>query len=795
MKELHAYIKHNMKYLTIVLFVIISSSLSAQNFRISGTVVEAGNNAPVEFATVAVKDKADNVILSGTSTELDGRFVLTTPHENVYVEVSFLGMAPKKVEEISFVNGKADLGNVGLSADGEMLDEVVIAGEKSQTVFKLDKRVFNVGTDLSSTGASALEVLNNVPSVTVNIEGQVALRGSTGVQMLVNGKPSVLASEEGNALGTITADMIEKVEVITNPSAKYDAEGTSGIINIVLKKSEKRGVNGSVTLNTGFPNNHSVGLSLNRRTEKFNLFSQLGYGYRTFPNESENLSRNKLTQAELISKGENDKNEEFYNVILGTDYHINDYNVITLSGNFAYEKETEEGFTDYTLTETGTAAQSWRRSENTSATNPKWEYELQYKRDFKDSKDRSFLFSALGNSFAKEKNSMFNDGDPQLAGNNLQESVTDFQQTDYTFKLDYTHPFSKQYTMEIGAQYLIDDVSNDFAVRNQIDGEWVNNTQFTNVFDFNQNVLGTYITLSNEMDKLGIKAGLRLENTDLSTLLQNTNESNDRNYTNLFPSAHVSYKVSEGFSLQAGYSRRIYRPRLWDLNPFFSFRNNFNLRTGNPNLLPEFTDSYEITSIYQLGELSVNAGIYHRRTTDVIERITYFEENVSTTSPDNIGTNKATGAELNAKIRPVKWLTLSTDINFNAFQRRGTFEDTSFDFDGTQWSGRLTSKWKLPADFAAEISGNYRSSYKTVQGTTGDNYFMDLGLRKKILKGKAVLNLSIRDVFASRVREFTADQPTFYQEGRSQRGRFVTFGVSYGFGKGEAMEFSGHKRF
>jgi len=214
---------------------------------------------------------------------------------------------------------------------------VLISAEKSTTEFKLDKRVFNVGKDLSSTGASALEVLNNVPSVDVNIEGEVSLRGSTGVQILINGKPSILSDDASNALGTITADMIEKVEVITNPSAKYEAEGTAGIINIILKKNEKKGLNGSLSLNTGTPDNHSIGISLNQRTEKFNLFTQLGTGYRELPRYNKNTNIDKINNTELNSEGTEFRNEHFYNFVLGSDYYINPLNTITLSGSFAYE--------------------------------------------------------------------------------------------------------------------------------------------------------------------------------------------------------------------------------------------------------------------------------------------------------------------------------------------------------------------------------------------------------------------------------------------------------------------------
>jgi outer membrane receptor protein involved in Fe transport len=778
--------------------LLFTSHLVAQQttINVSGKVVDANSQQAVEFATIMIRSQANNEAIRGTTTDLEGRFELDIPKQAFIVEVSFIGFVTQTIEEIPIKEGKVDLGIIQLSENSQTLDEVVVRAEKSQTEFKLDKRVFNVGKDLSSTGASALEVLDNVPSVNVNIEGEISLRGSSGVQVLINGKPSVLASEQGNALGTITAEMIEKIEVITNPSAKYDAEGTSGIINIVIKKEERKGLNGSVSVNTGVPHNHSIGLSLNRRTEKFNMFSQLGVGYRELPTDVENTNRNLIQGTALFSEGEEFRNENFYNVILGTDYMINKYNTLTLSGYFAYEIEDQPSSTNFQrLDSDDRLVSEWNRSEVTEATNPKYQYELQYKKDFPDNKDHTLLFSALGNFFGKDQSSVFTN--TTVSGENedaLQQTRTNFQEAIYTFKLDYTRPFTDEITLETGAQYVANDVSNDFEVEDWIDGEWISDPGLTNVFEYDQKVLGVYTTGAYEGDKWGIKVGLRVENTELNTLLATTNEANNQNFTNLFPSAHTSYKLSERFSLQAGYSRRIFRPRLWDLNPFFNIRNNFNIRAGNPDLLPEFTDSYELGSIYIIGKTSINASIYYRYTTEVIERISVFENDVNIFKPFNIGTNRSTGLEVNAKYSPKKWWTINGDFNYNYFQREGTFEDADIDFEADQWSGKVTSKFKLPADIDFEVTGRYISAVQTVQGETADNLFADLGLRKKILKGKGVINFSIRDIFASRVRLNETDQPTFYVLSRRQRGRFITLGFSYGFGKGEAMEFSGARR-
>ena len=781
-----------------VILLILSSSfaIAQQNIEVIGKLVEEETSQPIPYATVVIKNKSTNKNITGVITDDSGKFIITTTKPNFYVEISFMGFETKTITEFIVTNRKVNLGTIKLAPNSQALDEVVVTGEVSKTVFKLDKRVFNIGKDISSTGASALEVLNNVPSVNVNIEGDISLRGSSGVQILINGKPSVLADQSSNALGTITADMIDSIEIITNPSAKYEASGTAGILNIILKKEEKKGWNGSISVNTGIPDNHSLGLSLNRRTENFNLFAQLGAGYRSLPQESENINQNLITDEVLLSNGKEFRNETFFNLTLGTDYHINDLNVLTLSGNFAYEIEDQpSNYSFQFFDENNNLISNWIREESTKATNPKYKYELNYKKQFKNNEDHTLQFSALGSFFGKELESQFTN--TTSSGTNInsdQQTETNFQQADYTFKADYVNPISEVYTIETGAQYAINDVGNDFEVRDLIGGVYVVNEDLTNNFEWNQKVLGLYATVAFEKEKWGIKAGLRLEQTNVNTLLTNTNQSNERDYSNFFPTLHTSYKISDNVSFQAGYSKRIFRPRLWDLNPFFNIRNNFNIRVGNPNLQPEFTDSYELTSIYKVGKASLSSSLYHRYTTDVVERVSTFKNNVTFYTPENIGTNSSIGFETNGKYTPNKWLTLTGDFNFNYFDRAGTFENQVFDFTGNQWSSRLGSKIGFPKDIDVEITGNYRSGFETIQGEQTGFAFMDLGIRKKIFKGKAIVNLGIRDLFASRIQERFVNQPTFETYSFGQRGRFFTLGISYGFGKGEAMTYSGGRR-
>ena len=393
---------------SVILILTCGWSTAQTTVEITGSLIENNSSQPIPYATVVVKDKITKQNITGIISDDNGKFMVLSPTPNFYLEISFMGFETKTITEFKIQGGKTNIGALKLIPDNQKLNEIVVTAQTSKTTFKLDKRVFNVGKDFSTSGASALEVLNNVPSVNVSIEGDVSLRGSAGVQILINGKPSVLADQSSNALGTITADMIESIEVITNPSAKYEASGTAGILNIILKKEEKRGWNGSVSANTGSPDNHSLGLSINRRTDDFNFFAQMGAGYRSLAQNAENTNQNLIIDEVILSHGKEFRNETFFNITLGTDYHINAFNVLTLSGNFAYEIEDQPSAYQFRILDTNDALiSSWSREENTAATNPKYQFELNYKKQFETNKEHSLQVSALGSFFGKDQESKF----------------------------------------------------------------------------------------------------------------------------------------------------------------------------------------------------------------------------------------------------------------------------------------------------------------------------------------------------------------------------------------------------
>lgn len=783
-------------FFSLILLVLASFPMYGQEITIQGAVIEKKTQTPLEFVTVTAHDTSNAQVIAGTVTDESGKFVLNFEEKPFFLRLRLMGF--KDLELRNLEGNQVNLGNIELESNVQELGEVTARAEQSQTIFKLDKRVFNVGKDLSSSGGSALDVLNNVPSVEVTLEGLVQLRGNSNVQILINGKPSVLTNGSTNALGSITAEMIDRIEVITNPSAKYDAEGTSGIINIVLREEKKKGFSGSATVNTGYPSNNSVGLSMSNRTEKFNLFSQLGAGRRSMLSWVDGASENQLpAYSRLENVGTGEKNETFINVVLGADYYITDRDVITLSGHFAYEWEDENSSTFYELLDASQlVTSSMNRAEQTVATNPKYQYNLEYNKEFKGSEDHVFSLATSGSFFGKDKRSGFSNRQSSGSFSDFdQRMLTDFLEAEYIFQSDYTKPLKNGMKWDLGAKYSLNQLLNDYRVLDFINGTWQDNASFTNVFGYDQQVTAGYSTFAWEKDKFGAQAGLRYEYTDIRLELETTGETGFQGYGNWFPSAHVSYKWTDKLSMQLGYSRRIWRPGLWDLNPFNSFRDNFNISVGNPQLLPEFTNSFEWSTIQNWKKLSISAIVYYAQTDNVINDWITVVNNVSITSPQNIGTSEDMGMEWGIKYNPSKSVSFLLDADWEYFRRVGDFQGSDFDFSSTRWSARLLSKFKLPWDFEFQWTMRYASAEKDVFIDKLDNYFADAGIRKKLFKRRGVINFSVRDVFATRRFASERRDEDFYFYSNRRRGRYVVLGFSYSFGKGEAMEFSGHKMF
>ncbi|MCI4671639.1 MAG: TonB-dependent receptor family protein [Bacteroidia bacterium] len=738
-----------------------------QVIALSGKVVDAEEAIPLEFATIRVFSSEDSSVVGGELTNKAGEFLIKLGRGNYYLIINYLGYADKIVGDIDLNSGKnkKDLGAISMEKSVVEVDEVEISAEKSQVEFKLDKRVYNVGKDVTAMGSTADELLQNLPSVEVDGEGNVSLRGSQNVRILINGKPSGLLTGGPDALRLLQGNLIEKIEIITNPSAKYDAEGEVGIINIVLKKDRTKGLNGSFTVNAGYPQNFGGSANVNLRKKWLNLFLNAGVNYRNAPGRAFFTQSNSFadTSFSSITDRQFTRGGITPSVRFGSEFFINKNNTITLAGNARFrsgENITTIKYTDFDEDEVQTSITE-RVSTETESQNT-FGLDANYTRTFKQ-KGRKWTadfnwdrtddqeFSAVAQALLEGQGD--DPVDQQIA--NIEDRETFLLQT------DYIHPLKRKFKFEGGGRASYRTFDNDYRVESFIGGEWVPDEEFFNRFLYLEGIYAGYAILSQEKEKLSYQLGLRLEHTDIVTESEMTGERNPRNYTNLFPSAGISYKVKPSTTVQFSYSRRISRPSAWSLQPFRNFADARNTYEGNPFLDPEFTQSFELGMLDYQKKGSFLFSVYYRYRTNVIERITVFENDRARIFPINLSTQNAFGLETNVTRDLFPWWKLSANANFSRAITSGVYEDSTFFADTYILIGRANSRWSAKKLGVVQATFSYRSPRITPQGRSRAIYALDLGFNRDILKGKGSLNFNVRDVFNSRKYRSVVEGPGF----------------------------------
>ncbi len=773
-------------FLVLLLSFFISNAEAQKRGRrgpspgtISGRIIDIDTEEPLEFATLSVYNAKDDELVGGTITNPRGKYDLDLAPGRYYLEVEFISYSSQKVEDIEIKESEevVIVPTILMSLDSEQLDEVVISEERSQVSLSLDKKVFNVGQDLTNKGGTAEDVLDNVPSVAVDLEGNVSLRGSQGVRILIDGKPSMMVGDgNSNGLRNLPSNMIESVEVITNPSARYEAEGMAGIINIVLKKDRKKGFNGSIDLTGGFPLTAGSAFNLNYRREKVNLFSSLGVRYRTgpgggfsnqesiyFDGSSEIFNSTRIIDRSGISG----------NISLGMDYFIDKNNILTSS--FAFRRSIEnnnnsvlyEDFMDSRENLIGFSDRQDDESENEYDT----EYALTYERKLAGKNHK--LIADLrfqdnteveGSDFTQE----FFDADRRPSGQDdlLQRSGNDETERRLNLKVDYVKPLPNDGSFEAGIQSSYRLITNNYLVEEKADNEWLRLANLSNDFKYNEFINAAYSIYGKEFLRWSYQVGLRAEYSFIETqLLASDEEPNTRDYLNLFPSAFLSYKLNEENSFQASYSRRIRRPRFWDLNPFFTFSDPRNQFSGNPNLDPEFTDSYELGYVKYFQKGSLTSSVYYRHTTDVIERVlTVDSEGVSIRRPENLSTQDDLGFEFTGNYKFFKWWDLSGSLNLFRSITDGQNVQADFTADAYSWFTRINNKLKFTKTFEGQVRLGHRGARRTPQGFRKGITSIDLGFGKEFLKQNMSLSLNVRDLLNSRKRQ-SINEFGIYEDG------------------------------
>lgn len=752
---------------------------------ISGTVIDE-SDAVIPYASVALYLQSDSSLAGGAATNGDGVFRVEAKPGKYFLKISFLSFQDRVIPNINHGKEGTKLGRIRLKSGAETLGEVEIEAERPQMELKLDKRVFNVDKDMSNNGANAAEVLDNIPSVAVDVEGNVSLRGSENVRILIDGKPSGLVGlSSTDALRQLQGDMVEKVEVITNPSARYDAEGEVGIINIVLKKERREGVNGSFTGRAGWPANFGGSFNLNVRRKKVNFFTSYGLGYRNRPGGGTSYQRFSYgdTVYSYDRTDERDRMSLSHTFRGGIDFDLGERSSITLAGTGKVSDGNNLSalvYKDYDENEVAT--QVVNRSEDEIEEEDSKQFSLNYRKTFKQ-KERLLTIDADWNESSEYESADLYEYSSDANVIPISQRTDNLEkESRWLFQTDYIHPFGEEGKFEIGSKVILRTLDSDYGLYNQLsDASWEVDSQYDNHMIYYENIYAAYIMAGNKTGRFSYQLGLRGEYSDVETNLVQTNWTNARDYFNLFPTAHFSYEFKKENFVQLSYARRISRPRHWWLLPFFGFNDSRNFFSGNPDINPQFTNSYEVGYLKQWDNGSLLASLYHRHTDDFMDRILFSDSTgFTTTFPVNLGTEDSYGIEFSGSYEPVKWWSFNGSFNYYRSIEDGSYEGVDYDNDTYAYSMRVVSRWKVKRKFSCQTSFNFRSPRLSNQGRHRSTYNWDAGASLDVLKGNGTLTFSVKDILNSRRRRIIIEEEDYYSEMNFQwRARQSTLSFTY----------------
>jgi outer membrane receptor protein involved in Fe transport len=803
------------KVLLLTLAVCMTTpNLNAQTTtdgKITAKVVDAQSGETIPFASAIIINRKTKAVVKGLQTDVNGNLLMTGLPKGVFTfKISYVGYQTMVRDSVSISDAQkqVNLGTIKMKpAKGTALKEVAITAQKSTMQLGIDKKVFSVDQSLVSEGGSASDLLQNVPSVQSDIDGNVSLRGSTGVKVLIDGKPSMIAG--GNVaqiLQSIPASAIESVELITNPSAKYDAEGQSGIINIVLKKNKKLGLNGSIALTAGNRDNYNANTSLSFQNNKVNIYGNYSYRYGTrlgggysniqYLNPSFPAAfANQTTDSKSLEKG--------HNLKAGLDYYLAPKSILSFSGGFNIRDNDRNEFLNIDkLNAAKNPLELSRRNNSNSGSGGSYDLSLDFVQKFKKPKEElTFNFS-----FSDGTNDNYQNYTTDVYYNNGSEvnnlpaiQVNDGKGTNrsYNVQTDYTLPVGASGKIEAGYRSQIrfsenNTFSTDF---NNLSGEYDINFALTNEFNSKDQVHALYVNYQNQVKNFGYQVGLRAEDATLDTRLgmystagQLSYVPGKVDYTRLYPSIFLTQKLQQEQQLQLSYTRRVNRPRGWDTNPFLDVSDPLIWRQGNPNLKPEDVHAYELSYSKYWKKITLISTAYMRQTNDVIQRIrTEADENgVTIVTPRNLTRELSSGLELIGRFDVVKAWNFTGNVNLYQRKIDGVPAYGIVDNSGFSWNANLTNNFVLPYNITMQVKGEFRSKEVMAQGKRNSNYTIDAGAKYDFKNKKSSLSLNVRDVFNTRNWSMTTGANNAITDfRRNMQGTMANLTYSYRFGKND----------
>jgi outer membrane receptor protein involved in Fe transport len=714
--------------------------------KITGTVLDSLTGEPIEFATVVLqKAKGNNEQVNGTITETDGSFRLTDVKIADYqVTINFLGYQPRVITGVGTTPKKPDydLGTILLSPDSEVLETVEVVGEAALIENRIDKLVYNAEKDASTSGGDGADVLRNVPLLSVDLEGNVSLRGSSNIQILINDRPSTLfASSPADALKTIPADQIKQVEVITTPSAKYDGEGSGGIINIITKKKTAEGFTGTVGTSIGTRQNNA-NLNVNAVSGRFGVngganafWSWNRPGEFSFFRESGFTTGNRRI---LEQNGINNSQVLGYNGSLGAFYDFNAFNSINTSIRFNGFNNYRDGEINgelYDPTEPGDGL-NFSRFNDTDGRRTGFDWTTDYKKTWAGNSEREWTFAfQLSGNRNRQEDVVLQDGNAAIYTSDL-NNFNDGLNLEYTFQSDYVHPFTPEVKLETGLKAVIREIDSDYRTLQRPDDSspYSELARLTDQFFYDQDVYAAYASFNFKLgQKLGVVAGARYEHTDIAGDYESDTEAFVQNYDNLLPSIILQYKLKNFSNLKASYTRRIQRPSLFFINPFTQITDPNSLTVGNPSLDPEKVDQWDLAYSTFIKGWVLNASVFLRRTTDLIESFQNIDAGgqISETTFFNIGENTSPGFNIFSSVTIKEIWTIRGNFNYTLYNARSTRNGIDLERTSSIWNGFLNSSLKLGNDWQVEAFGFFNSPSQTLQGFNPSFSLFSMGIRKE----------------------------------------------------------------
>lgn len=759
--------------------------------RITGTVLDAETDQPLEYATLVLQSVRNPDRITGGITDASGKFDVETVAGRYNVRIEFLSYRTYELPEQTF-RSSTDLGTVKLELDVAQLEGVEVIAEKTTVEIRLDKKIYNVGKDLTVSGGTVSDVLDNVPSVSVDVEGNVQLRGNDDVRILIDGKPSAITGlNSTEALQQLPAESIEKVEVITSPSARYDAEGSGGIINIILRRSKLRGMNGALTANLGDPARYGLNGNLNYRTGDLNIFTNTGYNYRTSPGNSFNSTRFFDTNGQFTNSitedGERERIRKGINANFGVEWYVNETSSITQSIFIRSSDNTTETINNFSQQDMDLNPSGGFRFDAETEDDETFQYAFNYDKKFNDSGHKLTYAFQYETSEEVEASLIQQNGFDSETVRTAEDQRRVFLQSDYVLPIGENQQFEMGYRGDFNRLETDYDVA---FIQPTIDELGITNP--SNVLDFKETINAVYAQYGSKIKKFNYLAGLRYEAT---RLIINQIESNDftrNNFDGLFPTLNLNYEFTEKQSLSFGYNRRIRRPRSFFLNPFPSRSSPTNLFQGNPRLTPSFSNQVDFGYLNRFDKLTLNTSIYFQRATDVITFITedtgedtFFDGqqvSILRRTPVNLSRNDRYGFEFTTNYRPDRNWNINGNFNMFNLITRGDFNGQNFDAENLSWFVRLNNKITLFKAIDWQTRFFYRGPRETAQSRTQGIASLSLAFSKDFFKDKASLALNINDVFNSRKRVTETFTPVFESDSEFQfRVRSVNLSFTYRF--------------